>query len=630
MSTALKTIPFANWDEWIAIRNDLYSTSIFARLAAIERVSAWRRRGSVPHSMDMTAQFVDIMLKDPHFGYHELTLQHYDTENIQLLYSIIVVRAVNGLVDPNQQGYYAQSVLSLAEKLKLPGWIVELRHDATHNRLPSLSVLRAACSFMLQWFQTNYWEPQLTFLQQLTQLSVPPATLIPTPRNVKQLMHGWKQEFVKASQQSITFILDFFIPMFLTAITTITPYDEHRPIQEVVEVQKEKWFLCFEMLGYNMEKWIHGLFSKLVFHFLHILQSPASSVAIQAIQLQVLIVWMKFMILFYEKQSESRTSSKKELAQEKKRLRKLAKQLQNLREPVLVNKSDKELADGQMDEEEDEEEECEGEESVDRNESSPVFDQENIPKQKTNSNGEEGNVGILSNREGNKLLWKRQFMRCFEGPLQEKYVQSSEIPQGSIHEMLQIVRQYYQPFDDNSDKSNTQCYIQDSRENLTKNCTTAEGVISGDAVEEKCVDDTAKVSTSSQAKGGVEGWLQKFQQSGKRPLSATTATVASSSSSSSARSNKNLIELHANQSSKLTAKAFSNKDVDSKKRKSIENDMTGEAKHSMDYSEYLARSEKLKSMQLCNDFPPWVIGLLPGQYENIELQHVVVLGVEDM
>jgi len=74
---------------------------------------------------------------------------------LQLSYSMVIVRAVNGLVDGNQQGIYANSVLSLAEKIGLPGWIVELRHDSTHNQVPSLSVLRSAAHYLMDWLGFN-------------------------------------------------------------------------------------------------------------------------------------------------------------------------------------------------------------------------------------------------------------------------------------------------------------------------------------------------------------------------------------------------------------------------------------------------------------------------------------------
>jgi ribosomal biogenesis protein LAS1 len=59
-------------------------------------------------------------------------------------YAAAIIRLVNGLVDPLQLGAYARSVASIAAQLGLPAWLVELRHAATHEDLPSLEVLREA------------------------------------------------------------------------------------------------------------------------------------------------------------------------------------------------------------------------------------------------------------------------------------------------------------------------------------------------------------------------------------------------------------------------------------------------------------------------------------------------------
>jgi ribosomal biogenesis protein LAS1 len=59
-------------------------------------------------------------------------------------YSSAVIRLVNGLVDPLQFGAYARSIASIANQLGLPSWLVELRHAATHEDLPSLELLREA------------------------------------------------------------------------------------------------------------------------------------------------------------------------------------------------------------------------------------------------------------------------------------------------------------------------------------------------------------------------------------------------------------------------------------------------------------------------------------------------------
>lgn len=57
-------------------------------------------------------------------------------------YATALIRLVNGLVDPLQSGTYARSILSIASQIGLPAWLVELRHAATHEDLPSLELLR--------------------------------------------------------------------------------------------------------------------------------------------------------------------------------------------------------------------------------------------------------------------------------------------------------------------------------------------------------------------------------------------------------------------------------------------------------------------------------------------------------
>lgn len=64
--------------------------------------------------------------------------------SLRMSYSSAIIRLVNGLVDPLQLGAYARSIHSIAQQLGLPAWLVDLRHAATHEDLPSLEVLRGA------------------------------------------------------------------------------------------------------------------------------------------------------------------------------------------------------------------------------------------------------------------------------------------------------------------------------------------------------------------------------------------------------------------------------------------------------------------------------------------------------
>ncbi|KAI9445484.1 Las1-domain-containing protein [Lactarius indigo] len=76
-------------------------------------------------------------------------------------YATAIIRLVNGLVDPLQLGTYARSISSIAAQIGLPGWLVELRHAATHEDLPSLELLRDGVKECLSWLLHNYFRPTL-------------------------------------------------------------------------------------------------------------------------------------------------------------------------------------------------------------------------------------------------------------------------------------------------------------------------------------------------------------------------------------------------------------------------------------------------------------------------------------
>ena len=79
---------------------------------------------------------------------------------LRLQYSLALVRFVNGVADSAQKSKVALSVASLASQAGIPKLLVDLRHESTHNELPSLSVLRIAAKQALQWLEGKYWEAQ--------------------------------------------------------------------------------------------------------------------------------------------------------------------------------------------------------------------------------------------------------------------------------------------------------------------------------------------------------------------------------------------------------------------------------------------------------------------------------------
>lgn len=102
------------------------------------QLSAWRAITYLPHALESALGLLVVIIQD--------NAVHPQTPCLALRqsYAAAIIRLVNGLVDPLQLGAYARSIASIASQLGLPPWLVELRHAATHEDLPSLELLREA------------------------------------------------------------------------------------------------------------------------------------------------------------------------------------------------------------------------------------------------------------------------------------------------------------------------------------------------------------------------------------------------------------------------------------------------------------------------------------------------------
>ena len=147
--------PWAGWPEWSRAYSDLFALDEpLRRAAGVKCVEGWRLRGRhlLPLAVDATASFTELALIDAAGSVSDHALC--------LMYAMAITRLVNGVVDPLQQGARAASVKRLAETVGLSTALVELRHECTHNRLPSLDRLRLAGDDALLWLHEHYWLPQ--------------------------------------------------------------------------------------------------------------------------------------------------------------------------------------------------------------------------------------------------------------------------------------------------------------------------------------------------------------------------------------------------------------------------------------------------------------------------------------
>jgi hypothetical protein len=168
-----RSVPWTSWEEWQEVYHWLYSLDSDEQLLGIKRVAAWKTRGKLPISIECTSTLIEIKRKDKSEAelFQQSTMGGFSSSDQEkkLLYSMALSRMVNGLVEPLQTGMYAVSIQQLARQIGLPEELVELRHQASHKDLPSITLLRNAAEDALEWLRTNYWRAQLHKLQETRQ-----------------------------------------------------------------------------------------------------------------------------------------------------------------------------------------------------------------------------------------------------------------------------------------------------------------------------------------------------------------------------------------------------------------------------------------------------------------------------
>lgn len=147
-------VAWVNKAEWDQVLDYLYSKDPALQRFALQRVSAWRGRyaHNTPVAVDCTADLVRGQVLD--------RSGQLSGDDLVLLYGAALVRFVN-LITERQQGRKARPLRRLAGKLNIPEWVVDLRHDFTHKKLPTLKWCRKGCKVVLEWLQQEYWSRQL-------------------------------------------------------------------------------------------------------------------------------------------------------------------------------------------------------------------------------------------------------------------------------------------------------------------------------------------------------------------------------------------------------------------------------------------------------------------------------------
>ena len=149
----LEFTPWRNDAELLTVRHQLYplkdTKEPDMRRKACNKIYAWKLRGGLPHAVESTACITDAMLHD------DPTMNSPFT--IRAVYATAFSRFVTGLTDSGQDSKRKRSMYKVGKDIGIPASFVELRHQTTHEDLPSLTVFRRAAERALRWLYHYYW-----------------------------------------------------------------------------------------------------------------------------------------------------------------------------------------------------------------------------------------------------------------------------------------------------------------------------------------------------------------------------------------------------------------------------------------------------------------------------------------
>ncbi|KAG8190211.1 hypothetical protein JTE90_011932 [Oedothorax gibbosus] len=147
-------VPWRYADNFRKVYECLYSPSTNDKIWATNEIAVWETRCqyALAAAIEATYVLVRAVLQDMLAEDNKCYTSERDLQN---LFAMAIVRFVNLMLEREGKD---KNLTVLADKYQIPRWIVELRHDATHAKVPSLPLLRMGARLALQYLEDNYWK----------------------------------------------------------------------------------------------------------------------------------------------------------------------------------------------------------------------------------------------------------------------------------------------------------------------------------------------------------------------------------------------------------------------------------------------------------------------------------------
>ncbi|KAK6905644.1 hypothetical protein I203_106474 [Kwoniella mangroviensis CBS 8507] len=187
---APKRTPWSSRSELEELYEMLFApdADVHSRRRGLARMSIYISSPSCPTFIHLLHSLVSVeLLPYPPKGVEE-------SQRSRMMIGMAIVRFINGLVDPLQNGPYARPISHLASSLSIPPSLIALRHRATHEDLPPLALLHQSLLSCISYLHYYSFLPLLS--SSSTSASLPPGVLErmkEDERRVEGLIRRWKK-----------------------------------------------------------------------------------------------------------------------------------------------------------------------------------------------------------------------------------------------------------------------------------------------------------------------------------------------------------------------------------------------------------------------------------------------------
>ena len=145
--------PWKNPSEWLKVHDIIFKAKDFS--LANRKINIWSARTeNLPWAVSVTQHF--LAYKE----YKKCRKQH-----VPLIYQNLLITALSRFVSEAIEKLYKKhhvnsSMSHLGEKLGIPDWVVQRRHDCVHGKIPVICELEEACRFCWRYLKKEYWRVQ--------------------------------------------------------------------------------------------------------------------------------------------------------------------------------------------------------------------------------------------------------------------------------------------------------------------------------------------------------------------------------------------------------------------------------------------------------------------------------------